>query len=324
MKIRRIRIWLSKGWYRVLCSVSLLLIPLFCNTGKAMAANTPAQQQAKGTTPVKEGDIVKGTVKKSDGTPFSMMNVTERDSLERIVAHAITDQNGEFAFKVVDPAHKLYIEYVGYVTQIFDFDRTTFEITMLEREPIKVPIMLFTPDSVSKESVERSSDFDVVRVVAYGPPAASFRRYDDKVTRIVGPDFQSLGIETPDVSVMYGVPATRYVVTDDMQKPSAAPSYPLILLDGDIVNAPDDKLAAFDFNAVIMDRYQLAELVGTRGDKIKEARTINNKEAEEIWGVRGKNGVLEVFTRKYYRKFIKRVKTLHGTKQPITGLKNKE
>ena len=321
MKIRRIRIWLSKGWYRVLCSVSLLLLPLLCNTGKAVAATTSARQQSKDTDPVKKGDIIKGTVKKSDGTPFSMMNVTERDSLERIVAHAITDQNGEFAFKVVDPAHKLYIEYVGYVTQIFDFDRTTFEITMFER----VPGMVYTSDdTVTSLPIKRSTEFDVVRVVAYGPPAASFRRYDDKVTRIVGPDFQSLGIETPDVSVMYGVPATRYVVTDDMQKPSAAPSYPLILLDGDIVNAPDDKLAAFDFNAVIMDRYQLAELVGTRGDKIKEARTINNKEAEEIWGVRGKNGVLEVFTRKYYRKFIKRVKTLHGTKQPITGLKNKE
>ena len=308
MKIRRIRIWLSKGWYRVLCSVSLLLIPLFCNTGKAMAANTPAQQQAKGTTPVKKGDIVKGTVKKSDGTPFSMMNITERDSLVRIVAHAVTDANGEFALKVVDPDHKLYFEYVGYETQIFDLDRTTFEITMLESAPVAVP----------------STAFDIVRVVAYGPPAASFRRYDDKVTRIVGPDFQSIGIETPDVSVMYGVPTTRYVVSDDMQKPSSAPSYPLIALDGKIVNAPDDKLAAFDFNAVLMDRYQLAELVGIRGDKIQAVRTLNNKEAEEIWGAQGKNGVLEVLTRKYYRKVLKREKKLHGTKQPITGLKNKE
>ena len=268
MKVRKIRIWLSRGWYRTLCSISLLLLPLFCNTGKAVAATTSARQQSKDTDPVKKGDRIKGTVKKSDGTPFSMMNVTERDSLERIVAHAITDQNGEFAFKVVDPAHKLYIEYVGYVTQIFDFDRTTFEITMLESAPVVVP----------------STAFDIVRVVAYGPPAASFRRYDDKVTRIVGPDFQSLGIETPDVSVMYGVPTTRYVISDDMQKPSSAPSYPLIALDGKIVNAPNDKLAAFDFNAVLMDRYQLAELVGIRGDKIQAVRTLNNKEAEDIWG----------------------------------------
>lgn len=308
MKIRRIRIWLSKGWYRVLCSVSMLLIPLFCNTGKAVAATNPAQQQAKSTDPVKKGDIINGTVKKSDGTPFPMMNVTERDSLERIVAHAVTDANGEFAFKVVDPSHKLYIEYVGYETQIFDFDRTTFEITMLESAPVVVP----------------STEFDIVRVVAYGPPAASFRRYDDRVSRIVESDFQSIGIKTPDVSVMYGVPTNRYVISDDKKEPASAPSYPLIVLDGEIVNAPHDKLAAFDFNAVLMDRYQLAELVGIRGDKIKAVQTINNKEAEEIWGAQGKNGALEILTRKYYRKVLRREKTIPGTKQPITGLKNNQ
>lgn len=320
MKIRMIRIWLSKGWYRVLCSVSMLLIPLFCNTGKAVAATNPAQQQAKSTDPVKKGDIINGTVKKSDGTPFSMMNVTERDSLERIVAHAVTDANGEFAFKVVDPSHKLYIEYVGYETQIFDFDRTTFEITMLE----SAPIVVFTSDDTVSAFIKRSTAFDVVRVAAYGPPAASFRRYDDRVSRIVESDFQSIGIKTPDVSVMYGVPTNRYVISDDKKEPASAPSYPLIVLDGEIVNAPHDKLAAFDFNAVLMDRYQLAELVGIRGDKIQAVRTLNNKESEEIWGEQGKNGVLEVLTRKYYRKVLKREKTLHGTKQPITGLKNKE
>ncbi len=308
MKIRRIRIWLSKGWYRVICSISLLLLPLFYNTGKAAAATTTAQQQAKDTAPVKKGDIIKGTVKKSDGTPFSMMNVTERDSLERIVAHAVTDANGEFAFKVVDPSHKLYIEYVGYETQIFDFDRTTFEITMLESAPVVVP----------------STEFDIVRVVAYGPPAASFRRYDDRVSRIVESDFQSIGIETPDVSVMYGVPTNRYVISDDKKEPASAPSFPLIVLDGEIVNAPHDKLAAFDFNAVLMDRYQLAELVGIRGDKIKEVRTLNNKEAQDVWGEQGKNGVLEILTRKYYRKVLRREKNIPGTKQLITGLKNNQ
>ena len=73
-----------------------------------------------------------------------------------------------------------------------------------------------------------------------------------------------------------------------------------------------------------MDRYQLAELVGIRGDKIQAVRTLNNKEAEEIWGEQGRDGVLEVLTRKYYRKVLKREKTLHGTQQPITHLRNKE
>ena len=313
MTIRRVRIWLSRGWYRTLCSISLLLLPLFCNTGRAFAAISHVQQDTiksavvvSGTKP-QAGDIISGTICDENG-PMQLVNITERDSLYRIVAHAVSDVNGKFAFKLVNPANRLSVTYVGYGEAITAITGTSFDVTMVELPDLPM--------------VDLSSD--VKQTTMYGPPAVNYNRYYDPNAQPAVRDFIEIGARTPDVSVMYGVPATRYVVSDDMQKPSAAPSYPLILLDGDIVNAPDDKLAAFDFNAVIMDRYQLAELVGTRGDKIKEARTINNKEAEEIWGVRGKNGVLEVFTRKYYRKFIKRVKTLHGTKQPITGLKNKE
>ena len=313
MKVRKNRIWLSRGWYRTLCSISLLLLPLFCNTGRTFAAINHVQQDTikstvvvSGTKP-QAGDIISGTICDENG-PMQLVNITERDSLYRIVAHAVSDVNGKFAFKLVNPANRLSVTYVGYGEAITAITGTSFDVTMVELPDLPM--------------VDLSSD--VKQTTMYGPPAVNYNRYYDPNAQPAVRDFIEIGARTPDVSVMYGVPATRYVVSDDMQKPSAAPSYPLILLDGDIVNAPDDKLAAFDFNAVIMDRYQLAELVGTRGDKIKEARTINNKEAEEIWGVRGKNGVLEVFTRKYYRKFIKRVKTLHGTKQPITGLKNKE
>lgn len=39
MKIRRIRIWLSRGWYRTLCGVSLLLLPFFtsCSSSKSVS-----------------------------------------------------------------------------------------------------------------------------------------------------------------------------------------------------------------------------------------------------------------------------------------------
>ena len=115
----------------------------------------------------------------------------------------------------------------------------------------------------------------------------------------------------------------RFIVSDNPDDSALVHKYPLIVLDGEIVDVSDDKLTAFDFGAVLMDRYQLAELVGIRGDKIQAVRTLNNKEAEEIWGAQGKNGVLEVLTRRYYRKVIKKKETIHGTKQPITGLKNK-
>ena len=39
MRIRRIRIWLSRGWYRTLCSVSLLLLPLFTSCSSSKSAS---------------------------------------------------------------------------------------------------------------------------------------------------------------------------------------------------------------------------------------------------------------------------------------------
>lgn len=173
MIIRRIRIWYSRGWYRTLCSISLLLLPLFCNTGKAYTSPNHVQQ---------------------------------------------------------------------------------------------VP---------------------------------------------------------PDVSVMYGVPVNRFVVSDDpAQVEASAPKYPLIILDGKIVSVIDDKLSEFDFGAPIFDRYKLADLVGIRGDKIKAVQILNNKAAEKIWGDKGAGGSLEILTRKYYRKALKAGK-LSGHYQPVTSLKNR-
>jgi hypothetical protein len=97
----------------------------------------------------------------------------------------------------------------------------------------------------------------------------------------------------------------------------------LIVLDGEIVSVSDDKLSAFDFGAPIFDRYELADMVGIRGDKIKAVQSLDNKEAQNIWGDKGAGGSLEILTRKYYRKARKAGK-LNGRHQPLTGLKYRE
>jgi hypothetical protein len=45
MKIRTIRIWLSKGWYYAVYSVSLLLIPLVsCSSSRSSAKNSESKE----------------------------------------------------------------------------------------------------------------------------------------------------------------------------------------------------------------------------------------------------------------------------------------
>lgn len=312
MAIRRIRIWLSRGWCRTLCSISLLLLPLFCNTGRAFAAISHVQQDTiksavvvSGTKP-QAGDIISGTICDENG-PMQLVNITERDSLYRIVAHAVSDVNGKFAFKLVNPANRLSVTYVGYGEAITAITGTSFDVTMVELPELPV--------------VDLSSD--VKQVTMYGPPAVNYNRYYDPNAQPAVGDFIEIGARIPDVSVMYGVPVNRFVVSDDIAPVEAsAPKYPLIVLDGEIVSVGDDTLSAFDFGAPIFDRYELAGLVGIRGDKIKAVQSLDNKEARKIWGDKGDGGSLEILTRKYYRK-ARRAGKLSGRYQPVTGLKNR-
>ena len=77
----------------------------------------------------KAGDIISGVVFDDDG-PMMMVNVTERDSKDRIMAHAITDMEGNFSFRLVDPNDRLKITYVGYETVDIPIDKLYFGIKM--------------------------------------------------------------------------------------------------------------------------------------------------------------------------------------------------
>ena len=65
-----------------------------------------------------------------------IVNVCERDSLDRIVAHCVTDMDGVFSLKLVNPDHYLEISYVGYKTVKTPITGTHFEVTMSERDDL--------------------------------------------------------------------------------------------------------------------------------------------------------------------------------------------
>ena len=81
------------------------------------------------------GDIITGIVRDKEG-PMMIVNVCERDSLDRIVAHCATDMEGNFSLKLVNPDHYLEISYVGYKTVKTPISGTHFDITMSERDDL--------------------------------------------------------------------------------------------------------------------------------------------------------------------------------------------
>ena len=74
---------------------------------------------------VKAGDVISGQVW-DDFDPLMMCNVVEIDHNKRIVAHGVTDINGNFSFKIVNPKNKIQISYIGCQTVELPITKKSF------------------------------------------------------------------------------------------------------------------------------------------------------------------------------------------------------
>ncbi len=277
MKFHTIKIWLSKGWYYAVYSVSLLLLPLFCNTGRTFAAISHVQQDTiksavvvSGTKP-KAGDIISGTICDENG-PMQLVNITERDSLYRIVAHAVSDVNGKFAFKLVNPSNRLSVTYVGYGEAITAITGTSFDVTMVE-----------LPDLPMVDLIS-----DVKETTMYGPPAVNYNRYYDPNVQPAVRDSIRLDTEYLRTHMRF-----RNGILPPVSKEEYAP---LIIYDGNLVEVDKEKYAAFDWEKDIYSKKKVAVLLGVKKKAVKASRVVTDRAAIAIWGSKGRNGTFEVIS----------------------------
>ena len=173
MKIRTFKILLSRGWRNVLYSVSFFVFSMLSVNSKAQAISDAASiktQQSKvvvsGPKP-SAGDIITGCVSNFE-EPMMMVRVEEKDSKDRLVAHAVTDINGNFSFKLVDPEDRLEVIYVGYHTAVSEFTGNTMDVKMV----IDVTQMGITEvDSTlaAMLPIIREDRYQGMRARAYGP-----------------------------------------------------------------------------------------------------------------------------------------------------------
>ena len=79
-------------------------------------SNLLAPETVKGSEDVpdvKPGQVLTGQVTDEKGEPLQTANVTEQDEQGRIYAKAVTDVNGNFAIKIVNPEHNIRVSYVS-------------------------------------------------------------------------------------------------------------------------------------------------------------------------------------------------------------------
>lgn len=271
MTIRRIKVLLAKGWYVAVWCVSYSLFSLFCSFASAKGQNVTA---AAVQDSIKAGDIISGTVTDSEG-PMMMVNITERDSKNRIVAHSVTDLEGNFSFRLVDPKDRLEITMVGYEKVDTVINSTHFDIRMKDNKGIP-PVMV---------------EADRPYVTMYGPPI----RKDE---------FEGLGVVTvEDNPKAYGTLVGLDIVfnSGDLN----VINRPMLILDGETVKPDTVDWAGFDLTKTDYSKNQVARLFGVKARKIKSVTVLKGEAARTVWGTDGRNGVIVVKTKKGYRKMKK-------------------
>jgi len=117
-----------------------------------LLATLLVQIVASASVPVKDGpyagDTISGVVFDDEG-PLWMVNVCERDSLNRIVAHSVSDTCGNFSFRLVNPDNKIEFTLISYDRVELPIDRTHYEIKMIRREQ-------YLDDIITPRSAERT------------------------------------------------------------------------------------------------------------------------------------------------------------------------
>ena len=268
MKIRRIKVLMAKGWCKVVCFVSFSLLSVICNHASAQKA----------------GDMISGVVRDDEG-PMMLVNVTQRDSLDRIVAHSITDKEGKFSFPLLNPGNTIKVTYLGYETVDIPIDKSYFEIRM--------------KDNPESEQVELTADgkhggSGIIDMSVYdGLPMTTI---DEALVGIV----PGLEIVFNSGDLAYGPPVRSLMKKID----GADVSKPLVVLDSKIKEIDDAKLESFVFED-FFNRKSLAGLLGVEKSSLKAVRFVEHPRASAVWGRQGFYGVVEILTKEQYRKYKK-------------------
>ena len=266
MKKHKIRVLIAKGWCKVVCFVSFSLLSVICNHASAQKA----------------GDMISGVVSDKEG-PMMLVNVTQRDSLDRIVAQSITDREGKFTFPLLNPGNTIKVTYLGYEPVALPINKQYYEIRLNELPGNEVYEVSATGES--------KGEFGPIIV-----DTANLITIDEALVGVI----PGLDIVFNSGDLAYGPPVRslmKRIDGVDIEKP-------LVVLDSKIKRIDDAKLESFVFEN-FFNRKSLARLLGVDKSSLKAVRYVENPKAMTIWGRQGFWGVVEILTKDQYRKLKK-------------------
>lgn len=273
MKKRRKKVLLAKGWCKVVCFVSFSLLSVVCNHASAQKA----------------GDMISGVVSDKEG-PMALVNVTQRDSLDRIVAQSITDREGKFTFPLLNPGNTIKVTYLGYEPVNLPINKQYYEIRLNELPGNEVY-------EVSAAFAAGESKGEFRPIIVDTTNLKNITTIDEALDGVI----PGLDIVFNSGDLAYGPPVRSLMRRID----GAIVEKPLVVLDSKIKRIDDAKLESFAFENFFNDRKSLAGLLGVEKSSLKAVRYLKKPKATAIWGRRGYWGVVEILTKEQYRKYKK-------------------
>ena len=231
------------------------------------------------------GDVISGTVSDDFG-PVVMANVVEIDAANRIVASTVTDINGNFSFRVKNVKDRLRISFVGYKMQTFRFDRTHYEVKMVDDTQI---------GEVTVTARRRTEGAGLQ--IPLDEISTARQSIDMK-------EFEGLAITTVD-EALQGRIAGLDIVANSGNLGSGTSmrlrgvssingsSEPLIVVDGNVWETNTNN---FDFQSANEEKF--AELLNVNPEDIESISVLKDAAATAVWGSQGSNGVIEIKTKR--------------------------
>ena len=232
---------------------------------------------------------ISGTVSDAEG-PLMMCNVVEVDANNRNVEFAQTDINGNFSMTIKSTKNKLKVSYIGCKTKIVPIgDKTQFDIVLeTENQITEVTVVgkartrqggLVIPEN---EISSARQTFNMQNV-----EGLAFTSADEALQG------QIAGLDVAFNSGNLGAGTSMKLRGTTSINGSAEP---LIVVDGNIFDNPD---ASFDFASANEETY--ASLLSINPGDIEKIVILKDAASTALWGSRGANGVIEIYTKRGMR-----------------------
>ncbi|MBR5335494.1 MAG: SusC/RagA family TonB-linked outer membrane protein [Bacteroidaceae bacterium] len=226
---------------------------------------------------------------KSEG-PLMMVNITERNSDDRIIEATMTDMEGNFSMVVKNTSNHLEISYIGYKTQKLQIgSRTVFNVEMIEDNMIDEVVITAKPRSRNGalEILDREISSATQKVSMSDMEGLSFASVDEALQgQIAGLDvvFSSGDLGSGTQMRLRGTSN----ITGNAE--------PLIVVNDNIFEMPADEGSSFDFDN--LNNEQFSELLSVNPDDIESIEVLKDAASCAIWGSRGANGVIKIKTKR--------------------------